>query len=69
MNNFRESIVEEAALNLYGELEYGLLHGQEIAPGEAAAERASFAKAFLSDRLCVALLPKLLSGELRVPTT
>jgi type I restriction enzyme R subunit len=32
-----------------------LLHGQEIAPGEAAAERTSFGEAFLPERLRAAL--------------
>jgi hypothetical protein len=65
---FTESIVEDATLNCFGELDYALLHGQDIAPGEAAAEHASSAEPFLPpDRLRDALLPKLLSGELRVP--
>jgi type I restriction enzyme, R subunit len=53
--SFTESIVEDTTLNWFGELDYALLHGQEIAPGEAAAERASFAEAFLPDRLRAAL--------------
>jgi len=68
--SFTESIVEDATLSWFGELDYSLLHGQNIAPGEAAAERISFGEAFLPDRLRAALRklnPKLPSGELRVP--
>jgi type I restriction enzyme R subunit len=32
-----ESTVEEAALKWFGELGYGIGHGPEMAPGEAAA--------------------------------
>jgi type I restriction enzyme R subunit len=53
--SFTESIVEDAALSWFGELDYALLHGQVIAPGEAAAERTSFAEAFLPERLRAAL--------------
>ncbi len=49
--SFTESIVEDAALGWFGELNYSLLHGQVIAPGEPAAERASFGEAFLPERL------------------
>jgi type I restriction enzyme R subunit len=34
-----ESIVEEAALEWFGELGYAVGHGPQLAPGEAAAER------------------------------
>ena len=53
--SFTESIVEDATLSWFGELDYSLLHGQNIAPGEAAAERISFGEAFLPDRLRAAL--------------
>ncbi len=52
---FTESTVEDATLNWFGDLDYALLHGQEIAPGEAAAQRTSFGEAFLPDRLRAAL--------------
>ena len=52
---FTESIVEDAALDWFGELGYSLLHGQDIAPGEAAAERTNFSEAFLPERLRAAL--------------
>ena len=53
--SFTESIVEDATLSWFGELDYSLLHGQVIAPGEAAAERTSFGEAFLPERLRAAL--------------
>ncbi len=53
--NFTESIVEDAALSWFGELDYVLLSGQTIAPGEADAERTSFGEAFLPERLRAAL--------------
>ncbi len=53
--SFSESTVEDAALSWFGDLEYTALHGPEIAPGEAAAERNSFSEAFLPERLRAAL--------------
>jgi len=53
--NFSESTVEDAALGWFGDLDYAVLHGPEIAPGEAAAERSSFSEAFLPERLRAAL--------------
>jgi type I restriction enzyme, R subunit len=46
-----ESTVEEAALEWFGELGYAIGHGPEMAPGEAAAERESFAEVVLEGRL------------------
>ncbi len=66
-HSFTESIVEDATLDWFGELGYSQLNGQAIAPGEPAAKRATFGGPFLPERLHDALLPKLLSGELRVP--
>ena len=40
--SLNESIVEDAALEWFGELGYAIGHGPEIAPGEPAAERESF---------------------------
>jgi hypothetical protein len=68
MSPIVESVVEDVALSWLSELGYTVLHGQEIAPGMPAAERAevnslqSRALAEIRD----ALLPKLLSGEIRV---
>lgn len=46
-----ESIVEDAALEWFGELGYAIGHGPHIAPGEAAAERDSFGEVVLVRRL------------------
>jgi type I restriction enzyme, R subunit len=73
-----ESVVEQAALDRLGDLGYEVLSGLVIAPGKPAAERADYKQVFLFDRLQTKLedlkealrdplLPKLLSGELRVP--
>ncbi|HEY5779991.1 MAG TPA: hypothetical protein VIT00_14710 [Terrimicrobiaceae bacterium] len=40
--NLNESIVEDAALEWFGELGYAVGHGPQLAPGEPAAERDSF---------------------------
>ncbi|MEI7807476.1 MAG: type I restriction endonuclease subunit R, partial [Verrucomicrobiota bacterium] len=55
MPTFTESVVEDATLSWFGELGYSLLNGQDIAPGEPDAERASFGEAFLPERLRAAL--------------
>ncbi len=52
---FTESVVEEAALAWLRELGYATLFGPEIAPGEPAAERESFAEPFLPARLRAAI--------------
>jgi type I restriction enzyme R subunit len=49
--NLNESIVEEAALELFGELGYEVGHGPHLAPGEPAAERDSFSEVVLVGRL------------------
>jgi type I restriction enzyme R subunit len=54
-SRFTESVVEDAALSWLGELEYSVLHGPEIAPGELAAERAGFGETVLAERLRAAL--------------
>ncbi len=55
MNVFAESTVEEAVLEWAEGLQYGVLHGPVIAPGEPAAERDSYAEVLLADRLRNAL--------------
>jgi type I restriction enzyme R subunit len=52
---FTESTVEEAALQLFEELGYAVLHGPNIAPGELFAERASYSDVVLVGRLKQAL--------------
>jgi type I restriction enzyme R subunit len=42
MAAFTESVVEEAALGWLVELDYAVLHGPEIAAGQAKAERNDF---------------------------
>ena len=59
-----EAIVEQAALEWLRGLDYETLSALAIAPGEPAAERADYKQVVLFCRL----LPKLLSGKLRVPT-
>jgi type I restriction enzyme R subunit len=50
-----ESIVEEAALEWFGELGYAIGHGPQIAPGEPGAERDSFGEVVLVGRLRAAI--------------
>lgn len=49
--NLTESIVEDAALQWFGELGYTLAHGPDLAPGEPAAERDGFGDVVLAGRL------------------
>jgi type I restriction enzyme R subunit len=49
--SLNESIVEDAALEWFGELGYAVGHGPQIAPGEPAAERDSFGAVVLIERL------------------
>jgi type I restriction enzyme R subunit len=49
--SLNESIVEDAALEWFGELGYAVGHGPDLAPGEAAAERDSFGDVVLVGRL------------------
>ena len=50
-----ESVVEDAALAWFEELNYSVLYGPDIAPGEPTAKRASYADVVLVDRLRSAL--------------
>ena len=49
--SLNESIVENAALEWFGELGYAALQGPHLAPGEPAAERDSFGEVVLVGRL------------------
>jgi type I restriction enzyme R subunit len=49
--SLNESIVEDAALEWFGELGYAVGHGPHVAPGEPAAERDSFSEVVLVGRL------------------
>ncbi|MFN0075957.1 MAG: type I restriction endonuclease subunit R, partial [Prosthecobacter sp.] len=51
MSTLNESIVEDAALEWFGELGYAVGHGPHLAPGEPAAERDSFSEVVLVGRL------------------
>ena len=46
-----ESIVEDAALDWFGELGYAVGHGPKLAHGEPATERDSFGEVVLAGRL------------------
>lgn len=60
------SVVEEAALAWLEAGGWQVRNGAEIAPGEPAAERADYGEVVLAQRLRDTLLPKLISGDLRV---
>ncbi len=53
---FYESVVEEAALSWFEELDYTILNGPEIAPDQLFAERDSYEEVILSRRLRDAVL-------------
>ena len=55
MTPFAESTVEEAALEWLGALGYEVVHGPDIAPGAAAAERDDHGQVVLAGRLRAAL--------------
>jgi len=61
-NSLNESIVEEAALEWFGELGYAVGHGPHLAPGEPAAERDSFSEVVQS-RFARTLTPALSQNE------
>ena len=50
-----ESTVEAATITWFAEMGYAVAHGPDIAPGEAGAERGSFADVVLAGRLHVAM--------------
>src|SRR5258708_30118782 len=49
--SLNESTVEDAALSWFRELGYADAHGPDLAPGESATERESFADVVLIGRL------------------
>src|SRR5690606_20841940 len=51
MTSFNENVVEQAALEYFEELDYAVLHGPDIAPGEPASERESYEDVILWSRL------------------
>src|SRR4051794_33584822 len=50
-----ESVVETAVLEWFGDLDYQVVHGPDIAPGEPAAERDDYREVLLFGRLDAAL--------------
>jgi len=65
--SLNESIVEDAALEWFGELGYAVGHGPMLAPGEPAAERDSFGDVVLVRRLADAIhrLNQTIPGDAR----
>jgi type I restriction enzyme R subunit len=55
MTTFTEDTVEQAALEWLAGLGYQIAHGPDLAPGEPATERRSYADVVLYDRLRAAL--------------
>ena len=55
MTTFTESVVEDATLDWFAELGYTVAHGPDLAPGEAASERATYGDVVLVERLRAAL--------------
>jgi type I restriction enzyme R subunit len=53
--SLNESIIEDATLTWFGELNYAIGHGPHLAPGEPAAERDSFSDVVLVGRLRAAI--------------
>jgi type I restriction enzyme R subunit len=66
MTAFTESVVEDAALDWLKATGWQIAHGPDITPDMPAAEQADYGEVVMSQRLRDALLPKLISGELRV---
>ena len=66
VSGFSESVVEQAALAWLESVGWQVRNGAEIAPGEPAAERDDSNEVVPALRLRDTLLPKLVSGELRV---
>ncbi len=60
--SLNESIVEDAALEWFGELGYAVGHGPHLAPGEPAAERDSFGEV-VQIRFAPTLIPAFSHGE------
>ncbi|MEJ5349033.1 MAG: hypothetical protein WHS46_10145 [Desulfosoma sp.] len=63
---FTESDVESAALAWLQAIGWRAVHGRDIAPDAPGPERRDYGEVVLAQRLRDALLPKLISGKLRV---
>lgn len=69
MSRFTESAIEQAAY-AWRESNYWPVHqGAEIAPGDLRAGLGAYGQILLAQRMRDALLPKLISGELRMKDT
>jgi type I restriction enzyme R subunit len=66
MSKLVESGVVQVVLTWLSELGRQVKHGPDIAPDGLFAERQDFGQVVLEQRLRDALLPKLISGEIRV---
>jgi hypothetical protein len=55
MSGFHESHVEAATRDWFATLGYSVLHGQDVAPGEPAAQRAGYGDVVLVGRLRAAI--------------
>jgi type I restriction enzyme R subunit len=66
-SSFAESVIEEVALAWLEGLGYAIKHGPEIAPGEHTIEAGDHTQSGVQNLRRDTLLPKLISGELRVP--
>lgn len=64
--NFTESVSEDVALAWLESPSLAVKHGPEITPAEPATERQRCKKMVLGNCLQDTLLPKLLSGEVRI---
>jgi type I restriction enzyme, R subunit len=51
MSSLSETVVEDAALSWFKDLNYAVAHAPHLAPGEIASERSSFGDIVLSGRL------------------
>ena len=56
MSRFSEGVVEQATLAWFEALDYEVLHGPEIAPGERDEERATYEDVLLLGRLEEAII-------------
>ena len=73
MTTITEADVEQAGLAWLAGIGWRIAHGRDIAPDEPNAERADYGQVVLEQRLRDpltshrgALLPKLVSGEIRI---
>jgi type I restriction enzyme R subunit len=55
MTHFTESIIEQTALDWLKDLGYAIVYGNDIAPGEPAAERENYGEVILAGRVKAAL--------------